>query len=165
MAELFLLSSPIFTEFIFPFLLVFVLLFAILQKTKILGDSNKTSLLISLVIGLIFVSFSKAVGITIQLMAVMAVVAVIFLVFLILYGMVATTDQGLSIPNPLKITFGILVAIILLVSVLIFTDSWNTILDFLKGDTGKTVLLNAVFIIIIIVAIAVVLRTGSGKSS
>jgi len=44
------------TDIVLPFLLVFVLLFAILQKTKILGEDKKNfNAVIALVIGLLFV--------------------------------------------------------------------------------------------------------------
>jgi hypothetical protein len=55
---------PIFREAILPFILVFTLVFAILQKTKLLGDGKKQiDAIVSLVIGLILISFSYAVGI------------------------------------------------------------------------------------------------------
>jgi len=51
------LQNTIFTKFLLPFLLVFFIIFAILEKTKLLGSENKQiNALISFVIGLIFVA-------------------------------------------------------------------------------------------------------------
>ena len=46
---------------IFGFLLVFTVMFAILAKTKILGDSAGTNLIVSFIFAIIFVSFSPGV--------------------------------------------------------------------------------------------------------
>ena len=54
------LSSQLFVEVILPFLLVFAVVFAILQKTKILGEGKKQiDAIVSLVIGLIVIAFSQ----------------------------------------------------------------------------------------------------------
>lgn len=83
------LSSPFFVEGVLPFLLVFVLVYAVLQKTKILGEDKKQiNAIISLVIGLIAVSFSSYVGVIVNLIPVLAVGLVIILVFLLLWGIV-----------------------------------------------------------------------------
>ena len=51
-----LLSHPIFVETILPFLLVFTLVFAVLQKSKILGDNKKQiDAIVSLVVGLLLI--------------------------------------------------------------------------------------------------------------
>ena len=54
----------IFQEFILPFLLVFTIVFAVLEKTKLLGDGKKQlDAIVAFVVGLIFVTavFPKAV--------------------------------------------------------------------------------------------------------
>ena len=49
-------SNPFFTEMLLPFLLVFVVVFAILQKSKILGDGKaQIDAIVGLVIGLILI--------------------------------------------------------------------------------------------------------------
>ena len=51
------LQSDILTKFVYPFLLVFFIIFGVLQKTKLLGSDNKQlNAFVSFVIGLIFVS-------------------------------------------------------------------------------------------------------------
>ena len=56
MATTTILQSSIFTDFAFPFLLIFFILFGILEKTKVFGDDKHTlNAMISFVVGLIFV--------------------------------------------------------------------------------------------------------------
>ncbi|PIN73966.1 hypothetical protein COV20_02530 [Candidatus Woesearchaeota archaeon CG10_big_fil_rev_8_21_14_0_10_45_16] len=42
-------------DFLLPFILVFTIIFAVLQKTKILGDRKNFNVIIALVLGLLFV--------------------------------------------------------------------------------------------------------------
>jgi len=44
-----------FMDFLLPFLLVFTILFAVLQRTKILGDKRNFNVMISLILGFMFV--------------------------------------------------------------------------------------------------------------
>ncbi|MBT3297400.1 hypothetical protein HN385_00590 [archaeon] len=43
-------------DFLLPFLLVFTIIFAVMQKTKILGDKKQFNVIIALVLGLLFVT-------------------------------------------------------------------------------------------------------------
>ncbi|MBT4376073.1 hypothetical protein HOD29_01735 [archaeon] len=86
-----LLQHPVMTDFIYPFLLVFFILFAILEKTKLFGSEGNVkqlNALVSLVIGLIFVSaiFPKVVLGNLMLFLVLALV--IAFVGLLLWGFI-----------------------------------------------------------------------------
>ncbi|MEM4719697.1 MAG: hypothetical protein QXG18_02440 [Candidatus Pacearchaeota archaeon] len=71
------------------FVLVYVVTFAILQKTKILGDKvTQINSLVALVIGLIFVSFSSISGIVQKIVPWFAVAMTIILLFFLLIGFV-----------------------------------------------------------------------------
>jgi multisubunit Na+/H+ antiporter MnhB subunit len=51
------LQAPLLIDFIYPFLLIFFIVFAILEKSKLFGDEKKQlNALVALVIGLIFIS-------------------------------------------------------------------------------------------------------------
>jgi len=161
------LQSEFVTQLILPFLLIFTIIFAILDRTKILGEGKKQiNAIISFVIALIFVSFSYAVGIIVNLMPVLAVVVVVILIFMILYGF-AAGGKEFSMPKGLKITFGILIGLVLIIALLYFTGYWDNVTDywdeFVSG--GNNVLTNIIFIAIIIGAIAVVLSTGKKEGS
>ena len=52
-----LLQHPVLTNFVYPFLIVFFIVFAVLEKTKLFGEEKKQlNALTAFVIGLIFVS-------------------------------------------------------------------------------------------------------------
>lgn len=149
------LSTPFVRELILPFLLVFALVFAILDKTKILGEEKRQiNAIVAFVIGLIFISFGKAVGITVNLLGVVAVLAIILLVFFMLYFFAAGEKEA-TVPKGLKITFGILIAAVIVVSLLVFTGFWDYIIK--AVIEGNRLAVNIIFVIIIIAAIAIVL--------
>src|SRR3989344_5302985 len=102
------LLNPFVTNVILPFVLVFVVIFAILQKSKILGEGKRQiDALVALVIGLIVISFGFATGIIVSLVPFLAVAVVIILIFMILYGMVYKEGE-FEMGKGLRRTFGIL---------------------------------------------------------
>ena len=156
------LSSPIVMEVLLPFLLVFTVVFAILQKTSILGKGKKQiDAIVSLVIGLIVVAFGYATNVIVSLMPVLAVTAIIILVFMILYGMVHKEGE-LDLNKYIRGGVGILVGIIVVVSVLILTGGWDYLIDFYNTSNSDAIVANVAFVIVIIVAIAIVVW-GKGK--
>ena len=155
-------SSNIFVFTILPFLLVFALVFAILQKTKILGDGKKQiDAIVALVIGLLVVSFANYVDVIVQLMAFLAVALVIILVFLLLFGSMFEPSK-FEMAKGLKITFGIIIAIAVVIAVLVYTPAWEYLKSNLVGKGGSGWLINTIFVVLIIAAIAVVL-VGKGE--
>lgn len=157
------LQSAFVTDLVLPFLLVFTLVFAILEKTKLLGDEKKQiNAIIAFVLGLIFISFSTYVGVTTNIMGVVAVVAVILLAFMMLFAF-ASGEKELKIPNGIKYTLWILIAIVLIISILVFTGYWDMLTSFVM--TGNAVAANVFFVVIIIIAVIVVLWGGKKSSS
>ena len=75
---------------VFSFILVYAMIFAILQKTKIFGDDRKQlNALLSFVIGLIFVGVAYPTEIVNNLVIFLAVAVVVMFVVLILWGFVS----------------------------------------------------------------------------
>ena len=158
-------SSNIFVYTILPFLLVFALVFAILQKTKILGDGKKQiDAIVALVIGLLVVSFASYVDVIVQLMAFLSVALVIILVFMLLFGTLFEPGK-FEMAKGLKITFGIIIAIAVVIAILIYTPAWDYLAKNLWGNGGSAWLTNAVFVILLIAAVAVVLVGKGDKKS
>ncbi len=156
-----LLSSPFVRDIILPFLLVFVLIFAILEKLKILGEEKKqVNAIIAFVIALIFVSFSKSVGITIDLISVVAVIAVVLLLFMMLYGF-ASGEKEFSLNKNVKTILWILISIAVVIALLVITGYWSVIYNAIAS--GNTIVTNIIFIIVIIAAVAVVMWQGGNK--
>jgi peptidoglycan/LPS O-acetylase OafA/YrhL len=156
MAVLGILSSDLVSQAILPFLLIFVLVFAVLDKSKILGDGKRQiSALIALAIALMFITFGSAVNIVSQLIPFLAVFSVIILVFLIMYSFFAADKEGLTIGKEVKIAGGIVALVVLVIAVFVITDA-KRFLVFLNESVITTV----VFLLVIGGAIAVVLSTG-----
>lgn len=154
-----------------PFMLVFVVVFAALQKSKILGDGKKQiDALVALAIGLIVVSFGYAVDIIVPLAAFLAVAAVIILVFMLLLGMTGTGQLDLTANNKVKMGMVILIAVAVIAAVVVFTGAGSYFLDLISANADSNLFGNVVFILIIVGIIVFVLSfkdkpAGSGGSS
>jgi len=118
-----LFTHPLLTNVILPFLLIFVVIFAILEKTKLLGeDKRNANLLVALIIGILFVGVQTAVGITIKMIPVVAVLIMILLCFYLIFGLIysgAPSLRGLHIA--LGVVFAVAFIIVVLWSAGVFT--------------------------------------------
>ena len=158
------LSSPFVVETVLPFLLVFTIVFAVLQKSEILGKGKRQiDALVSLVIGLIVVSFGYASGIIVSIIPFLAVAAVIILIFMMLYGMTFKSGE-FKMDRGIQIAVAILVAIGLIVVVLVATGGWHYISDMLNtSENSSAVVSNLIFLAIIILAAVFFMFSGKGK--
>jgi len=163
------LSHPIVVETILPFILVFTIVFAILQKSGILGkDKKQVDAIVALVVGLLVISFGLAKGIILQLTVFLAVALVVILVLMLLIG--SFTEQGkffdeANFPKALR-TALLLVSIISVVLVVAYvTGFWTYLYNllFFGSIQGSSTLLNIIFIIIIIAVVAFVIRGASSS--
>lgn len=157
------LQHWVLTQFILPFLLVFFIIFAVLQKTKLLGDGKKQlDALVAFVIGLVFVGaiFPKlVVG---NLILFMTVSIVIVFVVLILWGF-ATGGEAKIESKGMKWLAGIIIFVAVVIAVLWATGSAQSVSNFLfKQNWSDTFWTSVSFIVVIAVALAVILMK-SGK--
>ena len=158
------LQHWILTKFILPFLLVFFIVFAVLQKTKLLGDGKKQlDALVAFVIGLIFVGavFPKlVVG---NLILFMTVSIVIVFVVLILWGF-ATGSEAKIESKGMKWLAGIIIFVAVVIAVL-WATGFNT--DFVnllfRQNWSNTFWTSVSFIVVIAIALAVILKGSGGK--
>lgn len=153
------LTSPFFTNALLPFILIFTVIFAILQKAKVLGDGKKQiDAIVSLVIALIVITFANAVGIINSLLPFLAVSVVIILILMILLGVMSNGDFDSTYPKALRWVVGGIFMIALVIAVLIATGAWDYLwLNLFYTDGGTTIVTNVVFFIIVIAAIVAVL--------
>ena len=125
-------ANYFFTEMLLPFLLVFVVVFAILQKSKILGgDKAQIDAIVALVVGLILIGVPGPRDIIVGIMPWLAVGVAVILVFLILYGFVAG-DLSTTPEKWMKVAFGILAGIFTVAVVLYISGLGNDILGWLS---------------------------------
>ena len=99
---------------ILPALFVYALTYALLAKTKVLGELKWANILISTVIALIFVTLMQAVKFTNKFLPVMAAGLVVVFIFILLikfFGMDEKTLFGLEAG---KSKLGVMVAVVLI---------------------------------------------------
>ena len=160
-------AQPIFMDYILPFLLVFTLTFAVLDKTKLLGEGKRQiNAIISLVIGLILIAFPYAQGIIVKLIPFLAVALVILFIFMLMYGFAMGKKEGDVLDKGVKIALGIIVGLAVIVAVLWATGAWDKVYDTLVGGSSSSqIWMNILLIAIIGGAMAIVLSTGGKKNS
>jgi len=158
------LTTELFRNIILPFLLAFTLIFALLQKSKLLGEGkSQIDAIISFVIAALLIYFSNAVHIITQMMVFMAIAIAILFVFMLLFAFVWGTSDGdpFKAASWVKWVLGIIIFVAVIIAVLVATDKWNFLLDYL---TSSNVGSNIFFIVIIIASIvAVVFSAGKGE--
>ena len=160
------LQHWIFTEFAFPFLLIFFILFGILEKTKVFGDGKRQlNALVAFVVGLIFVGAVSPKLVVGNLILFLTVAIVVVFIGLLLWGFVSGEEA--KIPGKIKPLAGAVVilsvAIALLWALGVQITFFNNIFDFLFRSSWSTDFwTNASFIIVVTMAIALVVK-GGGK--
>ena len=156
------LSSPFVKDLVLPFLLVFALVFAVLQKSEILGKGKRqVDAIVALVIGLLVVAVGSATDVITGLMPVLAVGLVVLLSFFLLWGF-AFKEGSFEVPNAIKWVIAALAALAVIVTVLYFTGSWDYLKELISGS-GSSIVGNIVFLVLVVLAVFVVIGFG-GKS-
>ena len=158
------LQHEVLTGFLYPFLLVFFIVFAVLEKTKIFGEDKKQiNALTAFVIGLIFVAAIEPKIIVENLILFLTVAIVAMFVVLILWSF-ATGGEGISMgdSNGLKWAIGIVIILAVVVALFLITGVWDTVIDTVfKSDWSSDFWTNVIFIVVIAAALA--LAIGKAK--
>lgn len=166
MAENTFLQIPIISNFILPFLLVWTILFAVLEKTKLFGDGKKQlDAIISAVAGLIFVGAIYPKLVVANLVLYLAVALVAVFVVLLIWGFIFGDIKEGKAVNRLKLILGI-VASLSFIGAIIWATGWHTaIFDFFKSSSSfnQTLWTNVLFIVVIAGALALVLISKEKK--
>jgi hypothetical protein len=157
MAETF-LQSPIISQYLLPFLLVFFIIFAILERTKLFGEGKKQiNALTAFVIGLIFVGAVSYTHMISNLTLFLTVAIVAIFVLLLIWGFIFGDEKGFQLNKGLKWVLAIVAGIAFIWAMIWSTDSLGKIGTFFSGSLGQTVVTNGIFLIVIAVALALVL--------
>jgi hypothetical protein len=160
------LQHWIFSRFILPFLLVFFIVFAILEKTKLFGEDKKQlNALVSFVVGLIFVSVVYPTLVVENLILFLTVALVVVFIILLLWGFVfGGIKEGFETEGWMKVILGGLIGIAVIIAVIWATGWYENITGFFAGKTWAGALwTNLLFIVVIAVALAVII--GKKKAS
>ena len=161
------LQHELATKFIYPFLLIFFILFAILEKGKILGEDKKQlNAVLAFVIGLIFLSFVQPRLIVENMILFLTVAIVIVFVVLLLWGFVSGGEIKTDFLSNkyVKWTVGIVVVISVIVAVFWAMGLTSDTFDFLfKQSWSNSFWTNFIFVAVVAAALAVVLKSSGGS--
>ncbi|MGV8152366.1 MAG: hypothetical protein ACP5OG_04745 [Candidatus Nanoarchaeia archaeon] len=159
-------ATSFFTHVILPWILVFTLVFAVLQKTKLLGDGKKQiDAIISAVIGLILVAFPYPRDIIVQLMPFLAVLLVVFFVFMLSYGFIFGNTSGDPLQKWVKVALAIVLGIALVIALLVFSGTWGIVYDYTLGGSDKGIIGNVLMVVVIAGVIIAVLVGAKEKKT
>ncbi len=171
MASSIFLQNTIFTSFILPFFLIFFIAFAILEKTKVLGENKGTiNALISLVIGFIFIAAFNYSTVVNNLVLFLAISLVVIFVAMLIWGFVSG-EGGLSLKDHPGFRTILLVALLIAVVIGVI---WAFGIP-LTGENGSVTSLlfnqvwsqpfwtNLIFVVLIGIALALVIGLGNGS--
>ncbi|HUW44102.1 MAG TPA: hypothetical protein VMV95_04040 [Bacillota bacterium] len=172
MVEQTILQHWIFTRFALPFLLIFFIVFGILEKTKLFGaDKKQLNALIAFVIGLIVIGAASPTLMISNLILFLTVGIVVLFVALLLWGFV-TGEEGLKfekMPKMLKLLIGVVIIVAVIIALLwvlgVEGTIFGTIFSFLfKNDWSSGFWTNAAFVVVIIIALVLILKkSGDSK--
>jgi len=159
------LQHWIFTQFVLPFLLVFFILFAILEKTKIFSEENKQiNALVSFIISLIFVGAVFPKLVVENLILFLTVAIIIVFIVLLLWGFLVGGEAKVE-NKYVKIAGGIVIVLAVIIAVIWATGvNLPPVFDFLfRSDWSNTFWTNFLFIIVIAIALALIVAGTKKK--
>ncbi len=159
------LSNWIFKDILLPFLLIFFIVFAILEKTKLFGeDKKRINALIAFVISLIFVGAFSYTNVINNLTLFLTITIVCVFVILLIWGFIFGDKEGFKPTKWMTWILGITAGIAFAWAV-IWANGWtNTVSGIFSGNSvlGQTIITNGIFLLVIGVALALVLMKPKG---
>jgi len=163
MAEDLITSNWVITKFILPFLLIWTVVFAILQKTKILGENKQVDSIIAVVVAFIFISVLQPKEIVSNMILFLTVALVVMFVGLLLWGFVSgkSMEKDILSASWAKWVFGIVIVVGVIIALIYSAGIDNKLITLLfQQSWSGTFWTNAIFIVVVAAALALVLRSG-----
>ncbi|MEK6840874.1 MAG: hypothetical protein AABX79_02885 [Nanoarchaeota archaeon] len=162
------LQHWVLVNFAYPFLLLFFIVFGILEKTEVFGSGKKQlNALIAFIIGLIFISFINPKLVVANLILFLTVAVVVMFVALLLWGFISGKD-GLQFKDAnkgLKYFIGIVIVIAVILATLWALGVQGSFFDFLfRSSWSEEFITNIVFIAVVIIAMVAIIRGGKSSS-
>lgn len=159
MAASIIFQSDIFTKFILPFLLIWTIVFAILGKTKLLGENKQVDSIVAFVIGFIFVAALEPKEIVSNLILFLTVAIIVMFVGLLLWGFVSGGTEIKIETTWLKWVTGIVIILALIIALIWASGLQSSATDYLfKSSWSSTFWTNLFFIAVVAIALAVALK-------
>jgi len=161
--EITFLQNWIVSKFLLPFLLIFFIVFAVLEKTKIFGEGKKQlNALIAFVVGLIFVGAIYPKLVVENMILFLTVAIVIVFVILLLWGFVfGDLKEGFKLEKWMKWGLGVIIGIAVIAAIVWATGLNIQLTNFLSGQSQ--IWTNVAFVVAIAIALALVLLAKEKK--
>jgi len=151
------LGSTLFSNVILPFLFIFTITFAILEKTKFISEKKDIHAIIALVFGLVTIGVPWAIGVVLNIIPVVAVIIVILIAWLMTYGFMSYEQGKPMLTGAWKRFLQIVLGIVFIGVIIWSTGAYKLIANqSWASGIGETVLLVGAVIAII----AIVLSSG-----
>ncbi len=160
------LQNDIFLKFIGPFLLIFLIVFAVLERTNILGEGKKQiNAFVALVIGLLFVGIFSSQMLIQNMILYLSIALVIMFVVYLLWGFLFVNEkEGFKISPALRNTLMAIIGLGVVIAILYSTGLGESIFGALfNQDWSSTFWTNFFFILLIGAALAIALKSGGGS--
>ncbi len=159
-----LIGNEFFSNVVLPFILVFTVLFSILDKTEILGKKKDIQAIVSLVISLLFIGVPSAITVLQKFIPLIAVILIILFAWLLVFGFAGTKVQT-SWTEGLKKVFLIVIGLTVLAAI---TWSVGSTMGWFSNIAWGNILSAQVtqmliFIGAIIAVVAIAVSTGEGE--
>jgi hypothetical protein len=161
MAMLGIFGTELFGQIILSFALIFTIIFAILERSKILGeDKHQINSIVSLVVALIGTPFART--IIAQVVPVAVILIIIILSFMLILGFAGATTKEGYLNTWLKVAVGIIAAIVLVVTVLWSTGWLAKLIEVIK-QPGASVFWQSLLLVVVIAVVMLVAIKSTGK--
>jgi len=157
-------------DVILPFLLVFTVVYATLQKTEVLGK-NKANLdsMVAFVIGLLVVAATKVVGVINEALPQIMVLVIVGLSFLLMLGIFAKPEGSFfeSLEGNFRIGLMIIAAVVLIVLGVIENSKGESWLEygwnFTINNWNGAIVGSLVLLLVVVAAIWIIVGGGEKK--
>lgn len=121
---------------VFSFLFVFVVVYAVLARTKVLGD-QRINLLVSFIIGIIFMNFSSLDLYVRTILPWFVVLLVCLFLVLVIIGFSTKDVEKMTTPGFAWIVVAILVVIFLIAAIRVFNPMFHPELGITSAGDGQ----------------------------
>ncbi len=105
-------------SFLFPFLLIFAIVYGVLEKSKMFEGKRDVESIIAFVLGIVFATTSYTLNLTYIILPIVGIIAIVIFMLLVLASMVYGDTAGSDFPRSGKKIIIILAAVISIILVL-----------------------------------------------
>lgn len=159
------LGSTIIKDILLPFIFIFVLIFALLEKTNVVGEGkHQINAIISFVIGLIVIAVPQARDAITGIIPAVIVLAVVLLFFLLIVGFAGGKDK-IELGKWFTVVVGIIAIATILGALLIKLNMLSFVQNLSTQSWFNTAWQTIAFIIVVVVILAIVVKSAGQQQA